>query len=55
MWTLTIGLGSFLVGPSLITLYDEVGKWATLAVLASGAAAALCACLIRRARAQVSS
>jgi membrane protein DedA with SNARE-associated domain len=55
MWTLTIGLGSFLVGPSLITLYDEVGKWATLAVLASGAAAALCVCLIRRARAQVSS
>jgi membrane protein DedA with SNARE-associated domain len=30
MWTLTIGLGAFFVGPSLISLYDDAGKWAAL-------------------------
>lgn len=33
MWTLTIGLGAFFVGPSLISLYDEVGRWATIGAL----------------------
>jgi membrane protein DedA with SNARE-associated domain len=41
MWTLTIGLGAFFVGPSLVALYDDVGKWATLAALAAAASAAL--------------
>jgi membrane protein DedA with SNARE-associated domain len=41
MWTLTIGLGAFFVGPSLISLYDEVGRWATLTALAVGGSAAL--------------
>jgi membrane protein DedA with SNARE-associated domain len=41
MWTLTIGLGAFFVGPSLISLYDDVGKWATIGALSVGAAAAL--------------
>ncbi len=40
MWTLTIGLGAFFVGPSLVSLYDEVGQWATIAVLAVVATAA---------------
>jgi membrane protein DedA with SNARE-associated domain len=39
LWTLTIGLGAFFVGPSLVALYDEVGQWATIAALALGAAA----------------
>jgi membrane protein DedA with SNARE-associated domain len=39
MWTLTIGLGAFFVGPSLIHLYDDVGKWATLTAVGVGAAA----------------
>jgi membrane protein DedA with SNARE-associated domain len=41
MWTLTIGLGAFFVGPSLIALYDNVGKWAAIAALAVAASAAL--------------
>jgi membrane protein DedA with SNARE-associated domain len=41
MWTLTIGLGAFFVGPSLVALYDDVGKWATLAALAVAGSAAL--------------
>lgn len=41
MWTLTIGLGAYFVGPSLISLYDDVGKWTTIAALSVGAAAAL--------------
>jgi membrane protein DedA with SNARE-associated domain len=41
MWTLTIGLGAFFVGPSLVALYDDVGKWATLTALAIAASAAL--------------
>ncbi|HVW48298.1 MAG TPA: hypothetical protein VHA76_14680 [Solirubrobacterales bacterium] len=41
MWTLTIGLGAFFVGPSLIALYDDVGRWATIGALSAGAAAAL--------------
>jgi membrane protein DedA with SNARE-associated domain len=40
MWTLTIGLGAFFVGPSLISLYDEVGQWATIAALTTAVAAA---------------
>jgi membrane protein DedA with SNARE-associated domain len=39
LWTLTIGLGAFFVGPSLVALYDEVGQWATIAALALGATA----------------
>lgn len=41
MWTLTIGLGAFFVGPSLISLYDDVGRWATLTALALAATAAV--------------
>jgi membrane protein DedA with SNARE-associated domain len=41
MWTLTIGLGAFFVGPSLVALYDDVGRWATLTALAVAASAAL--------------
>jgi membrane protein DedA with SNARE-associated domain len=37
LWTLAIGLGAFFVGPSLVSVYDNVGKWATLAVLAIAA------------------
>jgi membrane protein DedA with SNARE-associated domain len=50
MWTLAIGLGAFFVGPSLISLYDDVGKWATVAALA-GAGSAAAFFLMRRARA----
>jgi membrane protein DedA with SNARE-associated domain len=50
MWTLTIGLGAFFVGPSLISLYDDVGRWATLTALAVAAAAGLFV-FMRRARA----
>jgi len=49
LWTLTIGLGAFFVGPSLIHLYDDVGKWTTIAALtAAGSAAAFV--FLRRAR-----
>jgi membrane protein DedA with SNARE-associated domain len=41
MWTLTIGLGAFFVGPSLVSVYDDVGRWATIAALAVAAAVAL--------------
>jgi membrane protein DedA with SNARE-associated domain len=41
MWTLTVGLGAFFVGPSLISLYDQVGQWATIAALAGAGSAAL--------------
>lgn len=27
LWALTIGLGTFYVGPSLVSLYDDVGGW----------------------------
>jgi len=40
-WTLLIGLGTFYVGPSLVSAYDSVGNWATLAALAAAAAAGL--------------
>jgi membrane protein DedA with SNARE-associated domain len=30
-WTLTIGLGAFYVGPSLIAQFDTVGRWMTVA------------------------
>lgn len=49
LWTLTIGLGAFFVGPSLISLYDDVGKWATIAALAVTGSAALIVILRRRA------
>jgi len=48
-WTLTIGLGTFYVGPSLISFYDTVGNWATIAV-AIAAIAATVFLLMRRAR-----
>ena len=51
MWTLTLGLGAFFVGPSLISLYDEVGRWVTIAALVTGAAAALLILARRRVRA----
>jgi membrane protein DedA with SNARE-associated domain len=41
MWTLTIGLGAFFVGPSLISLYDQAGQWATVAALVAAGSAAL--------------
>jgi membrane protein DedA with SNARE-associated domain len=50
-WTLTIGLGTFYVGPSLISLYDAVGDWVTIAVIAAATAAVLLF-LMRRARRQ---
>ncbi len=52
MWTLTIGLGAFFVGPSLIALYDDVGKWATIATLAVATSAALLLLMRRRYRHQ---
>jgi len=41
LWTLTIGLGAFFVGPSLIALYDDVGRWMTVAALVAAGSAAL--------------
>jgi membrane protein DedA with SNARE-associated domain len=49
LWTLTIGLGAFFVGPSLIALYDVVGRWATIAALAVAGSVALFI-FMRRAR-----
>jgi membrane protein DedA with SNARE-associated domain len=49
-WTLTIGLGTFLVGPSLIATFDAIGQWATLVLIAAAAAAAALLVLRRRAR-----
>lgn len=49
LWTLTIGLGAFFVGPSLIHLYDDVGKWASIAALTAGAGVAA-VILLRRSR-----
>jgi len=48
-WTLVIGLGTFYVGPSLVSLYDDVSSWATIAaaIVASAVGAVL---LIRRSR-----
>ena len=40
-WTLAIGLGTFYVGPSLISAFDSVGQWLTIAAAAGAAAAAL--------------
>ena len=54
LWTLTIGLGAFFVGPSLIQLYDDVGKWTSIAALTVGAAVAA-ALLLRRSKASRSS
>jgi membrane protein DedA with SNARE-associated domain len=50
MWTLTIGLGAFFVGPSLISLYDGAGMWATVAALVGAASVGLFF-LVRRVRA----
>jgi membrane protein DedA with SNARE-associated domain len=41
LWTLTIGLGAFFVGPSLIALYDDVGKWTTIGALVAAGSATL--------------
>ena len=48
-WTLTIGLGTFLVGPSLISVYDDIGSWVTIGLMVAAATAALLL-LMRRAR-----
>lgn len=40
-WTLTIGLGTFFAGPSLIATFDAVGKWTTLGLLAAATGTAL--------------
>jgi membrane protein DedA with SNARE-associated domain len=48
MWTLTIGLGAFYVGPSLISLYDQAGQWATVAALVAAGSAALFILMRRR-------
>jgi membrane protein DedA with SNARE-associated domain len=50
MWTLTIGLGAFFVGPSLISLYDDAGRWATVAAVVAASSVAL-VLFVRRARA----
>ncbi len=36
-WTLAIGLGTVYVGPSLIALFDQVGRWVTLGALLAAA------------------
>jgi hypothetical protein len=38
---LSIGLGTFYVGPSLISLYDSVGNWLTLAMVSAATIATL--------------
>jgi membrane protein DedA with SNARE-associated domain len=48
IWTLTVGLGAFFVGPSLISLYDDVGKWATIGALAVATSGALVILMRRR-------
>lgn len=40
-WTLLIGLGTFYVGPSLISLYDAIGEWGTIAAVVVAITAAL--------------
>jgi membrane protein DedA with SNARE-associated domain len=50
MWTLMIGLGAFFVGPSLISLYDDAGKWTTVAALVGASSVGLFF-FVRRARA----
>jgi membrane protein DedA with SNARE-associated domain len=40
-WTLSIGLGTFYVGPSLISLYDTVGNWLTIALVSAAVVATL--------------
>lgn len=49
-WTLFIGLGAAYVGPSLIALFDEVGRWATIAGVAAAAIASAVLLLRHRAR-----
>ena len=48
-WTLSIGLGTFYVGPSLISLYDRIGNWLTLVILSAAVVATLIL-LVRHAR-----
>jgi membrane protein DedA with SNARE-associated domain len=48
-WTLAIGLGTVYVGPSLIALFDQVGRWATLGALAGATGVAAFFLLRRRA------
>jgi hypothetical protein len=38
---LSIGLGTFYVGPSLISLYDRVGNWLTIALVSAAVVATL--------------
>jgi len=40
-WTLSIGLGTFYVGPSLISLYDRVGNWLTIGLVSAAVVATL--------------
>jgi membrane protein DedA with SNARE-associated domain len=40
-WTLCIGLGAALVGPSLIAVYDEVSQWVAIGALGAVTVAAL--------------
>lgn len=49
-WTLSVGLGAFLAGPSLVAAYDAAGRWATLAALPLAGLAAAVFLLRRRAR-----
>jgi len=49
LWTLTIGLGAFFVGPSLVALYDDVGRWTTIAALVAAGSVGL-VIYLRRAR-----
>jgi membrane protein DedA with SNARE-associated domain len=48
-WTLTVGLGTFLVGPSLAGLYEGAAKWLAIAAIAGAIGVALFR-LIRRVR-----
>jgi membrane protein DedA with SNARE-associated domain len=41
VWTLSIGLGTFYVGPSLVSLYNSVGNWLTIAMVSAAAIATL--------------
>ncbi len=47
-WTLTVGLGAFYVGPSLIAQFDTVSRWMTVA--AAAVAVGIGLILLRRRR-----
>lgn len=36
-WTLTVGLGAFFVGPSLVAQFDTVGRWLVIATAVTAA------------------